>query len=34
MLRFGIATLVCMDMRMAISLLLFVWNMVRYAAMI
>lgn len=34
MLRFGIATLACMDMRMVISLLLFEWNMVRCAAMI
>ena len=34
MLRFGIATLVCMDLRMVISLLLFVWNMVWCAAMI
>lgn len=34
MLHFGIATLVCMDLRMVISLLLFVWNMVRCDAMI
>lgn len=34
MLRFGIATLVCMDMLMVISLLLCVWNMVWCAAMI